>query len=69
MSAEHDAGPYNEFTLNKNVKRDLYYSDTVTAFTYITFLIFVELVSWQCIISDFEVRVVIWHLYSQYWYM
>ena len=35
----------NEFTLNKNVKRDLYYSDTVTAFTYITFLIFVELVS------------------------
>ena len=46
------------------MKRDLYYSDTVTAFTYITFLIFVELVSWQCIISDFEVRVVIWHLYS-----
>ena len=59
----------NEFTLNKNVKSDLYYSDTGLPLLNITFLIFVELVSWQCIISDFEVRVVIWHLYSQYWYM
>ena len=33
MSAEHDATPKNEFTPNKNVNHEMYYSDTVTAFT------------------------------------
>ena len=32
MSAEHDAGPFKKRIYTKQ-KRDLYYSDTVTAFT------------------------------------